>query len=49
MIHIGIDLHTRNVVNAALNDNGEILQHANLPANKTSILGFLGSSGSRFR
>lgn len=43
MIHLGIDLHTRNMVNAALNDNGELLRRENLPANKRALLDFLGS------
>lgn len=45
MIHIGINLHTLNRVNAALNDNGELLQRANLPANKRALLELLGSFG----
>lgn len=31
MTYVGIDLHTNNMVNVALNDNGEVVREAKLP------------------
>ena len=42
MIHIGIDLHTRNMVNVAINDNAEVIRQANMPASPNSLDTFFG-------
>lgn len=37
MIHIGIDLHSTNMVNSAINDNGQELLKTKLPASEQSL------------
>lgn len=41
MIHIGIDLHTHNMVNVAINDNAEVIRQAKMPACPNSLDLFL--------
>ncbi|NGP88486.1 IS110 family transposase [Fodinibius halophilus] len=43
MIHVGIDLHTTNMMNVALNDNGEVVQKAKLPTSRRSLEDFFGT------
>lgn len=43
MIHVGIDLHTNNMVNIALNDNGKVVKEAKLPTSRRSLEDFFGS------
>lgn len=40
MIHIGIDLHFTNMVNSAINDNGEEIWKGKLPATRNSLRDF---------
>jgi transposase len=40
MIHIGIDLHFTNMVNSAINDNGEEIWRGKLPATRQSLRDF---------
>lgn len=40
MIHVAIDLHARNMVNVALNSNGEVIREAKLPATRKSLSDF---------
>lgn len=40
MIHIGIDLHFTNMVNSAINDNGEEIWKGKLPATRQSLSDF---------
>ncbi len=40
MIHVGIDLHTRNMVNVAINDNGEKVKQATLPTSRKALNNF---------
>jgi len=42
MIHVGIDLHTRNMVNVAINDNAEMVRQAKMPACPNSLDTFFG-------
>lgn len=42
MIHVGIDLHTNNMVNVALNDNGEVVREAKLPTSERALEDFFG-------
>lgn len=37
MIHVGIDLHTRNMVNVALNDNADVVREAKLPTSTKAL------------
>ena len=43
MIHVGIDLHTNNMVNVALNGNGKVVREAKLPTSTRSLEDFFGS------
>jgi len=40
MIHVGIDLHTRNMVNVAINDNAEQIKQAKLPTSRKALYDF---------
>lgn len=40
MIHVGIDLHARNMVNKAINSNGEVIREAKLPTTKKALADF---------
>lgn len=40
MIHVGIDLHTRNMVNVAINDNAEVVREEKLPTSPTRLTEF---------
>lgn len=40
MIHVGIDLHTNNMVNVAINGNGEVIREAKLPTSTRSLEDF---------
>jgi transposase len=40
MIHVGIDLHTVNMVNVAINDNGEQVKEAKLPTSQKTLHDF---------
>lgn len=37
MIHVGIDLHTRNMVNVAINDKGQVVREAKLPTSTKAL------------
>ena len=37
MIHVGIDLHTRNMVNVAINDNGQVVGEVKLPTSTNAL------------
>lgn len=43
MIHVGIDLHTNNMVNVALNDNAEVVRRAKLPTSERALEDFFGT------
>ena len=43
MIHVGIDLHTDNMVNVAINDNGRVVQEAKLPTSCRSLKDYFGT------
>lgn len=45
MIHVGIDLHSNNMVNVALNSNGEVIRREKLPACEKALDKFFGSFG----
>ncbi len=40
MIHVAIDLHARNMVNVALNSNGEVIREAKLPTSRKALADF---------
>lgn len=42
MIHVGIDLHTTNMVNVAINDNAELVRKAKLPTATNALEDFFG-------
>lgn len=43
MIHVGIDLHINNMVNVAINDNGELVREAKLPTSTKALAEFFSS------
>lgn len=43
MIHVGIDLHTNNMVNVAINDNAEVVRRAKLPTSERALEDFFGT------
>src|SRR5690625_919751 len=45
MIHVGIDLHSNNMVNVALNSNGEVIRREKLPVSEKALDKFFGSFG----
>jgi len=40
MIHVGIDLHSSNMANVAINDNDELVNEAKLPPSRRSLEDF---------
>jgi predicted NBD/HSP70 family sugar kinase len=40
MTYVGIDLHANNMVNVAINGNGEVIREAKLPTSKRSLEDF---------
>ena len=43
MTYCGIDLHTNNMVNVAINSNGEVIREAKLPTSRRSLEDFFGT------
>jgi transposase len=43
MTYVGIDLHSNNMVNVAINGNGEVVQEAKLPTSTRSLEDFFGT------
>src|SRR5699024_7986772 len=43
MIHVGIDLHTQNMVNVAINDKAEIVLQADMPTSTRSLVDFFAA------
>ncbi|MTI87814.1 MAG: IS110 family transposase [Balneolaceae bacterium] len=42
MTCVGIDLHSNNMVNVAINSNGEVIREAKLPTSRRSLQDFFG-------
>lgn len=42
MIHVGIDLHTTNMVNVAINDNGKLVSRKKLPVTRKALDTYFG-------
>ena len=42
MIHVGIDLHSRNVTLVAINDNGKVLDEQKLTTTPANLSRFFG-------
>lgn len=43
MIHVGINLHTNNMLNVAINDNGQVVREANLSTSSTALDDFFNT------
>jgi len=43
MTYVGIDLHSNNMVNVAINSNGEVIREAKLPTSRRSLEDFFGT------
>ena len=43
MIHVRINLHANNMVNVAINDNGDVVRQAKLPCSQQSLEDFFGT------
>ncbi len=45
MTYVGIDLHSNNMVNVAINSNGEVIREAKLPTSRRSLEDFFSTFG----
>jgi len=43
MTYVGVDLHANNMVNVAINSNGEVIREAKLPTDMRSLEDFFGT------